>query len=225
MKKLFILLTAVFITASFAGGQTSSEDLSLQTNNNDKNAAITVNNGGKIKPEMQLIEDTFSSRDSALLPRRAVELNNQGVRLTLKKDIRGALELFRQANSLAPRNEHILFNFGTALLNLKRDTEAVEAFVKLIEIAPESAKAYNSLGLALFTVGKTGDSFSAFRLALEISPHDPVILCNYANAMHHAGNEAEALVTVNQAIKITASNFSPAYNIRGTILFNRSLLV
>ncbi len=219
MKKIFISLTAIFITVSFAGGQTNSEDLSLQSNSSDKNAAITINNGGKIKPEMQLIEDSFSSQNSALLP-RAVELNNQGVRLTLKKDNRDALELFRQANSLAPRNEHILFNFGTALLNLERDTEAVEAFVKLIEIAPKSAKAYNSLGLALYNVGKSGDGFSAFRRALEISPHDPVILCNYANALHHAGNDAEALVTVNQAIKITASNFSPAYNIRGTILFN-----
>ncbi|MBA3693901.1 MAG: hypothetical protein H0W77_10760, partial [Acidobacteria bacterium] len=69
MKKIFISLTVIFITVSFTGGQTNSEDLSLQTNSSDKNAAITINNGGKIKPEMQLIEDSFSSQDSALLPR------------------------------------------------------------------------------------------------------------------------------------------------------------
>jgi hypothetical protein len=94
MKKLFISLTVIFITASLAGGQTNSEDLSLQTRKSEKSTIITINNGGKIKPEMQLIEDSSSSRDSALWA-RAVELNNQGVRLTLKNDDRNALELFR----------------------------------------------------------------------------------------------------------------------------------
>lgn len=219
MKKLFIYLTAIFITASFAGGQTNSENLSKQTGGTDEGAAATFNKGDNIKLKTLFIENSSAAQNSTILP-RAVELNNQGIRLTVKKDYRNALELFEQADSLAPRNDQILFNLGTALLNLKRDGEAVEVFAKIIEIAPKNANAFDSLGLALNNIGKTVESFSAFRRSLEISPEDPVTLCNYANALHHAGNEVEALAIVQQAIKLQAGNFSAAYNIRGTILFN-----
>ncbi len=219
MKKLFIYLTAIFITASFAGGQTNSENLSKQTSDSDKGAAATSNKGDNIKLKTLFIENSSTTQNPTILP-LAVELNNQGIRLTVKKDYLNALELFEQADSLSPRNEQILFNLGMALLNLKRADEAIEVFVKTIEIAPKNANAYNSLGLALNNVGKMVESFSAFRHSLEISPNDLVTLCNYANALHHAGNEVEALAIVQQAIKLPAENFSAAYNIRGTILFN-----
>ncbi len=219
MKKLFLSLTAIFITVSLVPGQTNSENQSKLNGEGDKSASATVNKDGRIKPDAQLIDKYSSARDSAVLP-RAVELNNQGVFSSLKKDYPNALEFFRQADSLAPLNEQILFNLGMAFLNLRRDNEAIEVFVKTLEIAPRNATAYNNLGLALNNVGKTGDSFSAFRRSLEISPNDPVTLCNYANALHHAGEDAEALAIVNQAIKLPAGNFSAAYNIRGTVFFN-----
>lgn len=219
MKKLFISLTAIFITVSLAVGQTNSENQSKFNGEGDKSASAAVNKDGSIKPDTQFIENSFSARNSAVSP-RAVELNNQGVFSTLKKDYPNALEFFRQADSLAPRNEQILFNVGIAFLNLRRDNEAIKVFVKTLEIAPRSANAYNSLGLALNNVGKIADSFSAFRRSLEISPNDTVTLCNYANALHQAGKDADALVIVNQAIKLPAGNFSAAYNIRGTVFFN-----
>ncbi|MDQ6787980.1 MAG: tetratricopeptide repeat protein [Acidobacteriota bacterium] len=211
MKQIFISLTAIFITASFVFGQTGSEKFSKQTGSSDKSETINKGNNNKL--------ETLFIENSAILP-RAVELNNQGIRLTLKKDYQNALELFKQADCLAPRNEQILFNLGTALLNLKRDSEAVAVFAKIIETVPTNANAYASLGLALNKVGKTADSFSAFRRSLEIAPNDPVTLCNYANALHQAGKDAEALAIVNQAIKLPAGDFSAAYNIRGTILFS-----
>jgi tetratricopeptide (TPR) repeat protein len=219
MKKLLIFLTAIFITASFASGQENSENLSKQTGSGNKSAVVTINNGNNIKLKTLIAENSSTARNSAILP-RAAELNNKGIRLTVKKDYQNALELFEQANNLTPHNEQILFNLGMALLNLKRDNEAIEVFTKTIEISPTNANVYNSLGLALNNVGKTAESFSAFRRSLEISPNDAIILCNYANALHHAGFEGEALTIVNQAIKLPAGNFSAAYNIRGTILFN-----
>lgn len=219
MKKLFIYLTAIFITATFVRGQENSENLLKKTSGGDKHASITSNKSDNIKLKTLFIESSTARQNSTILP-CAVELNNQGIRLTQKKDYQNALELFKQADSLAPRNEQILFNLGTALLNLKRDNDAIELFAKIIEIAPANANAFDSLGLALNHIGKTVESFSAFRRSLEISPEDPVTLCNYANTLHHAGNEAEALAIVQQAIKLPAGNFSAAYNIRGTILFN-----
>jgi tetratricopeptide (TPR) repeat protein len=219
MKKIFISLTAIFITASFVIGQENSENLSKQIGDGDKRSTTTIYKGDNIKLKTFFIENSSAAQNSAILP-RAVELNNQGIRLTQKKDYQNALELFEQADHLAPRNEQILFNLGTAFLNLKRDVEAVEVFAKIIEIAPKNANAFGSLGLALNNLSKTKESFSAFRRALEIYPEDTVTLCNYANALHHAGNEVEALAIVQQAIKLPAGNFSAAYNIRGTIFFN-----
>lgn len=219
MKKLFISLTAIFITASFAVGQTNSENLLKFNGESDKSASTAIKKDGSIKPETRFIENSSSSENSAVSS-HAIELNNRGVFSTLKKDYLNALEFLLQADSLAPRNEQILFNLGTAFYNLRRDNEAIAIFLKTIEIAPRSANAYNSLALALNNVGKIGDSFSAFRRSLEISPNDTVTLCNYANALHHAGEDADALAIVNQAIKLPTGDFSAAYNIRGTILFN-----
>lgn len=219
MKKLFITLTAIFTTVSFASGQTASENLSKQTSDAGKSTGITINKVTSIKLKTLFVENFSAVENSAILP-RAVELNNQGIRLTFKKDYLKALESFNQAASLVPRNEQILFNLGTTLLNLKRDAEAVEVFAKTIKIAPANASAYASLGLALNNTGKTSESFFAFRRSLEISPNDPVTLCNYANALHHAGKDTDALAIIQQALKVSDDNFSAAHNIHGTILFN-----
>ena len=104
----------------------------------EKNASASNNKSNNNKQETLFIENSSAAQNSAILP-HAVELNNQGIRLTLKKDYQNALELFKQADTLAPRNEQILFNIGTTLFNLKRDDEAVEVFAKIIEIAPENA--------------------------------------------------------------------------------------
>ena len=219
MKKLLISLTVIFTTALLASGQGNSENLTQQADGSDKNAATSNNKSNSSKLETLFIENSLAARTSAVLP-RAVELNNQGVRFTLKKAYQNALELFKQADTLDPRNEQILFNLGTTLFNLKRDYEAVEIFAKIIEISPPNANVYASLGLALNNAGKIKESFAAFRRSLEITPNDPITLCNYANALHHAGEETEALTIVNQALKLPAGNFSAAFNIRGTILFN-----
>ena len=100
MKKLFVSLTAIFITASFALGQEKPENLSKQTGNGDKGAAITVNKAGDIKLKTLSVESSSAAQNSTILP-RAVELNNQGIRLTIEKDYQNALELFKQADSLA----------------------------------------------------------------------------------------------------------------------------
>lgn len=217
MKILFLNLLAIFITAVLAAGQTITEN-SLERAN-DKSDSTKIKNVGSVRTETQAFEKPATA-ESSITAMRAIELNNQGILLTLKKDYSNALKYFRQADSLSPDNEQILFNLGTTLINLQRDHEAVEIFKKAVKIAPTSATIYNSLALALNNTGKTAESFAAFRRSLEITPDDPITLCNYANALHHAGQDVEALIIVNQAIKLPGGNFPASYNIRGTTLYN-----
>ena len=226
MKRLFVFLIAILLGASLAFGQNDSSNSSkISGGNVDGGSSDNLTDKSKI----QLLAQPAASENSVVAA-RAVELNNNGVRLSSKGDYRNAVESFRQAAALAPDNNQILLNLGTALFKSRREEAAVEIFKKVIETAaPASqpaADAYAGLAQALNNGGKSEESFSAYSRSLEISPNDAIVLCNFANALQNAGrggDESEALEIVNRALKFAPGNSvvaAAAYNIRGSILFN-----
>jgi tetratricopeptide (TPR) repeat protein len=107
------------------------------------------------KPEQaslikQKLADLLREKDEAnhnqLL---AITLNNEAAKLEAAKDLRGALEKYREAARLYPEMTGIRVNFAVALLRLGRWTEGLEELHAVLLRNPNDAKIKAALEDAL----------------------------------------------------------------------------
>lgn len=79
----------------------------------------------------------------------AIELNNAGVELEKKGDLRAALEKYRAAEELNPGHEGFRLNHGLALCRLGHWTEGIAEIREVSDENPENTEASRDLYIAL----------------------------------------------------------------------------
>jgi len=153
--------------------------------------------------------------DAERLLRRAIEvqpgnwrsINNLGRFLFSVGRFDEAADAYRQVVLLDPKNFQGLTNLGTASI-LAGDFETGRlAFEESLEVR-ESDTAYSNLGVVYYYLGEYDNAVAANRKAVELLPQQAVNWLNLADALHHAGNEAEAQEAFRQGAELARSRIA-----------------
>lgn len=193
MKRIFLLIAAVAMTAGIASAQDINEATTnynngateLQMGNNE--AAITyfqtalqmgealgepaaelVSNCKKAicSATLSMAKDLYNSKDFA----GAVEAFNKAKEVA---DGYGEPEIAAEAEDLAGQATKLKFNTeGTAALRSKNYPVAIEAFKKVLEFEPDNGGAALQLGQAYLRSGKFDDAVGAFETAMANGQED-----------------------------------------------------
>jgi len=84
-----------------------------------------------------------------------------------------ALELLKEAESLAPEDARVPAEMGRFFLTQGRPAEALAAFGRAVALAPRDAAAYSNRGAALWALDLRTEAVEDFRHALQLNPCFP----------------------------------------------------
>lgn len=108
-----------------------------------------------------------------------------------KRDLVGAIKVFRAAVDAQPNNALALNNLAWAV-GQQRDPKAIEYAEKALLIMPNQPAIMDTLAVLLSEKGETARAIDLLQKALAISPDASVIRLNYARALIKAGNKLDA---------------------------------
>jgi len=136
----------------------------------------------------------------AISPQFTLALCNHGFLLIKLGQFERAEASLRQAAELEPSNAMIWAARGEALRNLHRLDEAAACLQQAMALAPNAERA-NALGAVQAEQGHFPGAVNNFRLALRLNPGDQRACANLGRALDEAGQPAESLHYLRQALE------------------------
>ncbi len=134
-------------------------------------------------------------------PSSALPLILLGQACLLRNDAAGATEYYRQALGRTPENLLALNNLAELLsAQPQGGDEAKTLATKAYELYPQSAEAVDTLGWVLFRQGDLKRAVSLLRDAVKLRANHPTLRYHLAEALHAAGQPAEAAEQVRRAL-------------------------
>jgi tetratricopeptide (TPR) repeat protein len=114
---------------------------------------------------------------------------------------------YRQVTQLDPRNRHAWTNLGSAL-TMKGDFESGRlAYEQSLEIE-KSEVAHSNLGVIYYYLGEFEKSVGEHRAAIALNPDQTNNWLNLGDALHFAGESAEARTAFGKASELAESRLS-----------------
>lgn len=164
----------------------------LAINDNNTQALVGLarlaQSGNDMEAVARYLEKARLNNKLALEPR--LMLANYHLR---RGDSAKALEVAREAGSIAPERAQVLDLLGQAEQAAGNYSEAVARFSKLSAQAPDNAEVLYRLALAQASAGNTADAAASLRKAGEIDPDNPVVLSARTTLALREGRHDEAL--------------------------------
>ena len=171
----------------------------------------------EVRSSQNRIDEAIAHYSDAvrLAPAEAEWHVNLGLLLVQKGEIARAAESFDRAVRLRPQDAESYNNLGAMLARLNRVTEAIAAYTRALEIRPEYALARRNLGLAMATQGDVPAGIAMCLDAIRQSPNEPA--WHYEVAMMLLGQRrvAEAIVRLNDTLRLDPLARSRAPNADG----------
>jgi tetratricopeptide (TPR) repeat protein len=103
-------------------------------------------------------------------PKAVSPLNNLGVALVEKGDIKQAMDCFNKVLKIDPNSLDAHVNMGAILAGQRRYDEALSHYNQAIRVHPSNASTYHNLGLLLIDQGRTDEAIALYRKGLEHKP-------------------------------------------------------
>ncbi len=120
-----------------------------------------------------------------------------------------AIERFSAAVELKPDDASYQAHLGQAYMLNQQFDKAEQCLEKAIELDPQYARAYESMGLLSLARQDIDGAIDAFRKAVEVDPEQMASRRNLAAALNDAGQTAEAIQVLNEAIDYAQSTHKP----------------
>lgn len=129
-------------------------------------------------------------------------VTNLGVALNKIKDPQAATALMKDATTKAPSNYRLWFYYGQMARRAKQFETSIAAYKQSAKLKPDFGDAYNQLGL-LFgqDLNQLDSSIAYLQRGVAADPNFPDVRDNLAVAYGIKGNYAEAIKTLDEAIK------------------------
>ena len=187
-----------------------SYDQALALNAGDDQA---WNNRAAVLGQMQQHAAALQSVDQALVlnPHNPEACNNRGDILRELRRLDEAEASYRRALELAPNYADAQHKLGRLLLLRERYGEALACYQTALGLKPRPATvielrrdlidAYAKLGRQQLDLGRPAAAAQVFDALLKIDDSDVGIWQSHALALHEAGRNDEALVSIDRALK------------------------
>ena len=181
--------------------------------------SCSLNNMGSIYKvygqTKQAIE--FYQAAIAASPHFVEPFNNLGVLFLQQQEFKKALECLSQAIILAPTFADAHCNLGLTLLGLDQCDNALIHFEKALQIKSDYAEAYYGIAKVYLHQQHFTESEHYIRIAMMRNPQQIEFYNLLAEIYHQQGNDAQALVYLDQAL-LMDSTLSSLYLSKGNIL-------
>jgi protein O-mannosyl-transferase len=197
-----------------SGNYASAETLYRATVSENPNAWIAHNNLGKLLAEQGRNGEARLHFSEALdlEPNVAEHHMNLG-RLAIAEDsLAEGIRHLEAALEIEPGNADGLNNLGVALLRQKKQDAAISRFEEALRIDPDHGEARDNLvsthrarGVALAQAGDLEQARHHFEAAMRYRPDDAAIRYNLGTALLALGRNDEAVIQLEEALRIQPS--------------------
>jgi tetratricopeptide (TPR) repeat protein len=128
-----------------------------------------------------------------------------------------AERVYRALERSDPLNMSVPLAYGDFLSRRRRYSEAVAAFGRAEELSPGSPGILCNLGRCYWELADAERAIEAMRRSSELQPHNARLKYDLAEMLHCAGEPAEAIVHLNDAIRVLPDMWE-ARALKATIL-------
>ncbi len=150
----------------------------------------------------KLVDGRRLAKVEATAPAAAVELRDRGYDAAVDGKLDDALREFEEAIRLRPEYVQAHFDRGVALNLLGRRADALAAFEQVIRLHPGHVQAMFDIGGIHRASRDLHSALAAYDRALAVQPRYTAALVNKAVTLHDLDLVAEAIDTVDDAIRI-----------------------
>ena len=176
----------------------------------------------KIKSLASTDKETFKSFwDQRINSEYAEDVFQLGVKYVNKKNLRGALEKFKEAIKLNPRFVLAHFWLGNVLARNGDFKKAESHLRSAIKLKPDFAAAYNVLGNTLVAQGDLEDALAEYTTAIEIKPDFFEAHINIGIYWDNKGEFDKALSLFKKAIQIEPQNAEGYFTLANSFYNNK----
>lgn len=137
----------------------------------------------------------------------------------MNTDIRGSLQLLRDAVSADPTNADHHYALGRCQRALHDDVSAEASYREALALNPNLTEAWISLGILLKHLGRLEEAEAAQRAALRIEPQSFLAHLNLGNALHAQRRTDEAVSALRACLR-AKPDCAEAHNNLGRILLD-----
>jgi tetratricopeptide (TPR) repeat protein len=188
----------------------NQQELGLAKNNfeqvlllskNDVSALTSLGNIFKAQHEFQTAIKYYQQ---ALMvkPNYVNALHNLGVAYRMSGDFLLAIDCFKKAQVIAPNLAELDYNEANAQFDMGNYQEAEQAYWRSLHKAPDNCEVHETLNEFYWQIGKKSEFGKSFKLAIEYAPKNSLLRHAYAESLLSAGNQAHAIIIVEQALKL-----------------------
>lgn len=117
-----------------------------------------------------------------------------------------AEKILRQVIKFNQKNPEAYYLLGEALCKQERFKESIDCLIKADKFFPDNPRILHLLGWVYFMNGDSIIGRKLMEKAYQIFPEDIQILCDLAVLENKEGNENQALLFINKALKTDPEN-------------------
>jgi Tfp pilus assembly protein PilF len=176
-KFVFSRLSSGLYTVVVDGGrelETVNQEIEIiqARNSGSQTYSVTIRLRYKAKSEAK---PSVIKADQAAVPKKALEIYRQAVKLARSSDHRAAIEQLKLAIAEYPSYLDALNELGVQYMRLNELEKADEALQSALKIKPEAFEPLVNYGIVLFRLQRFDEAESILRAALEVKKNSSVV--------------------------------------------------
>jgi tetratricopeptide (TPR) repeat protein len=137
-----------------------------------------------------------------LFPRDESEAALKSARLYARGDLKGAVQVLKDAIKIEPEDAQLHFMLGNALFRQKEYNSAIKYYGEAAQLRENHPDTHLNLGFAYFHANVVDDAVLAWRVALSQTPNDAFMHLSLAVGLYAQGKVEEARKHVSHAIAL-----------------------
>jgi tetratricopeptide (TPR) repeat protein len=141
----------------------------------------------------------------------------------VRKDYRGAAEIYKRLSDRSPQNAVYLNKLGIALHQQAALSQALKYYQRATKADPQYADAQNNIGTIWYQRKKYGKAIKAYQKALAMRDDMAVLYSNLAYAYFGDKKYEQAIAAFRQALTLDPHLFEHNASRTGSILQDRSV--